>query len=228
MRERSRPSAARAPRATATTSLDLVCCTAAGRHLAVLVQSGERETAAVLPWTALDPAAALDAAAARFARQRLGLAPAWIAQVGASGDGRRHPSGAPVSVSFVALLPAGTPAPAGMRWVTVTDTERLAPRQQAMVAAAVLALRDRMDIAPIAFRMLPAEFTLSELQQIYELLLGRRLHKASFRRALQGAFLVEPTDAWRSEGRGRPAQLFRYEPRKRRGVRRSVRFELLG
>jgi hypothetical protein len=39
---------------------------------------------------------------------------------------------------------------------------------------------------------------------------------------------VEPTDEWRSEGRGRPAQLFRYAPRKRRGGRRGVRFELLG
>ena len=85
-----------------------------------------------------------------------------------------------------------------------------------------------MDLAPIAFRMLPVSFTLSDLQEIYELLLGRRLHKASFRRALQAAFLVEPTAAWRSEGRGRPAQLYRYAPRKRRGVRRSVRFELLG
>ena len=228
MRERSRPSAARAPGAPATASLDLVCCAAAGRHLAVLVQSGERASAMMLPWTALDPAAAMDAAAARFARERLGRAPVWIAQVGASSDGRRHPSGAPLSVSYVAVLPAATTAPDGMEWVTVADLTGLAPRQQAMVSAAVTALRDRMDISPIAFRMLAPEFTLSELQQVYELLLGRRLHKASFRRALQGAYLVEPTDSWRSEGRGRPAQLFRYAPRKRRGVRRSVRFELLG
>ena len=96
------------------------------------------------------------------------------------------------------------------------------------MAAALAALRDRMDLAPIAFRLLPAAFTLAELQATYELLLGRRLHKASFRRALQGAYLVEPTDAWRSEGRGRPAQLFRYAPRARRGRGRSVRFELLG
>ena len=64
----------------------------------------------------------------------------------------------------------------------------------------------------------------------YEILLGRRLHKASFRRALQAAYLVEPTDEWRSEGRGRPAQLFTFAPRKRRasqGSRRAVRFDLL-
>lgn len=70
-------------------------------------------------------------------------------------------------------------------------------------------------------------FTLSELQSIYELLLGRSLHKASFRRALQAASLVEPTDEWRSEGRGRPAQLYRYAPRRKRGGRRSVRFDLI-
>ncbi len=228
MRERSRPIAARATRAPAAASLDLVCCAAESRHLAVLVHAAERGSPVSLPWCELDPAIAMETAAARLARERLGRAPGWIAQLGVVGDGRRHPSGAPLSVSYVAIVPAGTPAPAGMAWIPVADVGGLAPRQQAMVTAAVAALRDRMDIAPIAFRMLAEEFTLSELQQVYELLLGRRLHKASFRRALQGAFLVEPTDSWRSEGRGRPAQLFRYAPRKRRGVRRSVRFELLG
>lgn len=87
------------------------------------------------------------------------------------------------------------------------------------------AIRARLDQSPIAFRLLPPTFTLSQLQEIYELLLGRRLHKASFRRALHASWLVEPTDEWRSEGRGRPAQLFRYAPRRRRGSRRGVRFE---
>ncbi len=227
MAERPRPSAARALRGPATSSLDLVCCAAAGRQLVVLVQPGARGTATTLPWMVLNPASALEVASVRFARERCGRAPAWIAQVGASNEGRGHPSGAALSVSFVAVLPEGTRPPVGMMWAAVTDLEGLAPRQQAMVTAAVLVLRDRMDIAPIAFRMLAAEFTLSELQRVYELLLGRGLHKASFRRALESASLVEATDSWRSEGRGRPAQLFRYAPRKRRGVKRSVRFELL-
>jgi 8-oxo-dGTP diphosphatase len=96
-----------------------------------------------------------------------------------------------------------------------------------MVEAATKTIQGRLDQAPIAFRLLPGTFTLSELQQMYELLLGKRLHKASFRRALQGAWLVEPTDEWRSEGRGRPAQLFRYAPKKRRRAHRGVRFDFL-
>jgi 8-oxo-dGTP diphosphatase len=96
-----------------------------------------------------------------------------------------------------------------------------------MVDGATKTIQGRLDQAPIAFRLLPATFTLSELQQMYELLLGKRLHKASFRRALQAAWLVEPTDEWRSEGRGRPAQLFRYLPKKKRRLHRGVRFDFL-
>ncbi|HMG13388.1 MAG TPA: hypothetical protein VK571_09440, partial [Gemmatimonadaceae bacterium] len=103
----------------------------------------------------------------------------------------------------------------------------LAPRQRAMVDGATKALQSGLDQAPIAFRLLPATFTLSELQQMYELLMGKRLHKASFRRALQAAWLVEPMDEWRSEGRGRPAQLFRYLPKKKRRPHRGVRFDFL-
>jgi 8-oxo-dGTP diphosphatase len=127
------------------------------------------------------------------------------------------------------VVPQGTPVPAGgeQSWFALGDVPAVTPRQRALLDAALETIRVRLDQAPIAFRLLPATFTLSELQQTYELLLGRRLHKASFRRALQAAWLVEPTDEWRSEGRGRPAQLFRYAPRRRRNQRRGVRFDLL-
>jgi 8-oxo-dGTP diphosphatase len=122
---------------------------------------------------------------------------------------------------------AAAQAPDNAVWVDHDQLPLLAPRHRAIVEAAVDVVRRRIDQSPLAFRLLPPAFTLSELQSIYELLLGRSLHKASFRRALQAAFLVEPTDEWRSEGRGRPAQLFRYAPRRRRGARRGVRFDLI-
>jgi hypothetical protein len=96
-----------------------------------------------------------------------------------------------------------------------------------MVTATLAALRARLEQAPVAFSLLPRDFTLSELQQAYETLLARRLHKASFRRTLQATFLVQPTGEWRSEGRGRPAQLYRYAPRKRKNIRRGVRLDQL-
>jgi 8-oxo-dGTP diphosphatase len=149
-------------------------------------------------------------------------------QVGAFGDGKRHPGDVDVSVAYVALVPHETASPrAGFTWFPVGDLPTLSPRQRAMVEAANKTIQGKLDQAPIAFRLLPPTFTLSELQQMYELLLGKRLHKASFRRALQGAWLVEPTEEWRSEGRGRPAQLFTYAPKKRRRPHRGIRFDFL-
>lgn len=156
----------------------------------------------------------------------------WMVQVGAFAQTSTNalPTESELTIAFVALVPMGTePGPAAeAAWFVLSELPQLPERQEHILQSAVAAVRDRLDLYPVAFRLLPAAFTLSELQQMYELLLGRRLHKASFRRALQAAWLVEPTDEWRSEGRGRPAQLFRYSPRKRRRGRRGVRFDLLG
>ena len=201
-----------------------------GRHAPMTWPSSQFKAAnkVVVPWQVFRASEPLVDAARRLARTHLGADPAWLEQVGAFADAMRHPSGAAVSVCFVAVVAAGgaDPHPPAV-WLDAGEVAGLSERQRAMVLGAQQALRNRMDYEPIPFRLLPAHFTLSELQEIYELLVGRRLHKASFRRALHAAWLVEPTDQWRSEGRGRPAQLFRYAPRKRRGRRRAVRFDLL-
>lgn len=214
---------------TASYSVDAVLVTAMGNELAILLtrNSNERERWS-LPWRNPQIGETLDAAARRVAQDALGEPPSWMEQIGAFADGRRHPSEADMSVAYLGLAPHETASPrAGYTWFQTADLPPLSPRQRAMVEGAAKSIESRLGQAPVAFRLLPATFTLSELQQIYELLLGKRLHKASFRRALQGAWLVEPTDEWRSEGRGRPAQLFRYLPKKRRRAHRGVRFDLL-
>jgi len=214
---------------TGSFTVDTVLITAMRNELAVLLtrSANDRERWS-LPWRFAQAGEALDAVAARTAQDALGEAPSWIEQIGAFGDGRRHPSDTEVSVAFVGLAPHETSSPrAGFTWFPISDLPPLSPRHRAMAEAASRVMQARLDQAPIAFRLLPATFTLSELQQMYELLLGKRLHKASFRRALQAAWLVEPTDEWRSEGRGRPAQLFRYFPKKKRRLHRGVRFDFL-
>jgi 8-oxo-dGTP diphosphatase len=215
-------------------TIDVVMLTPQNDQLAILLTQREPASSVpeerwTLPWEAPAESENLDNTAAAIATRVTGTSPAWIEQVGAFGGGLTHPTNAAISVAFVALVPLGTPSPQEERfaWFKLEELPPLDARQQAMVRQGVAAVRDRIDLAPVAFRLLPAAFTLSELQQMYELLLGKRLHKASFRRALQAAWLVEPTDEWRSEGRGRPAQLYRYAPKKRRKGRRGVRFDLL-
>ncbi|HMG94797.1 MAG TPA: hypothetical protein VK565_00760 [Gemmatimonadaceae bacterium] len=213
----------------ATYTVDVVVVTAMGEDLAILLarNSTERERWS-LPWRVPQVGEILDTAGTRVAQEALGEPPIWLEQLGAFGDGKRHPADADISIAYVALVPHETASPrAGYTWFAFGDLPPLSPRQRAMVEAGTKTIQSRLDQAPVAFRLLPPTFTLSELQHMYELLLGKRLHKASFRRALQGASLVESTDEMRSEGRGRPAQLFRYAPKKRRRPHRGIRFDFL-
>ena len=211
-------------------TIDLALFTALKDQLAVLLwRTPDEKEKWALPWEQPTSDETLEVAAEKIAAEALGESPRWLEQLAAFGDEKRHPSESEISVGFVGLVPAGTPPPVGgaYAWFPADELPSLAPRQRTMLDAAVAMLRVRMDQSPVAFRLLPSTFTLSELQHMYELLLGKRLHKASFRRALASAWLVEPTDEWRTEGRGRPAQLFRYAPRKRRPTQRGIRLDML-
>jgi 8-oxo-dGTP diphosphatase len=211
-------------------TIDLILLTAVGGQLAVmLARSPEGREKWMLPWDASRPGETMEATASRIARSVGAGDPSWLEQAGAYGDAKRHPSESDISIAFAGLVPMGTPSPVGgvYAWFPLSDLPQMAPRQRLMLDGGIAIVRGRMDQSPVAFKLLPQMFTLTELQQMYELLLGKRLHKASFRRALQSAWLVEPTDEWRSEGRGRPAQLYRYSPRKRRPAQRGIRLDLL-
>ena len=211
-------------------TIDLILLTAVGGQLAVmLARSPEGREKWMLPWDAPRPGETMEGSASRIAKGVGVVDPAWLEQVGAYGDSRRHPSDSDISVAYAGLIAMGTPSPVGgvYAWFPLADVPQLSPRQRLLLDGGITAVRGRMDQSPVAFKLLPPMFTLTELQQMYELLLGKRLHKASFRRALQSAWLVEPTDEWRSEGRGRPAQLYRYSPRKRRPAQRGIRLDLL-
>ena len=228
MRERPNPITKPSTRRAAI-AVDVVVLSPRSDALAVLLlraPTGARERW-MLPWDAPRTGEGIDDAGVRITDGAAGARPPLLEQLGAFSDGKRHPGDADVSIGLAALLPMGTElATTDTEWFSIAALPPLPPRHRAIVERAAVVVRQRVDQSPVAFRLLPPTFTLSELQSVYELLLGRALHKASFRRALQASYLVDPTDEWRSEGRGRPAQLFRFAPRKRRGVRRGVRFDL--
>lgn len=223
MRERSAVPAGKPARGGAA-SVDLVVLTLLDGALCVLVRTDASATGAILPWEAVAPGVSLESVAHAVIRDAIRQSPRWLEQAGAFTLGE-HPGDAAISVAVVATLP-WREAPTGWSWLPAARAgRRLATRQRHVLEAGLGVARLRSEQAPVAFALLDRAFTLAELQLAYEVLLGRPLHKASFRRALQGAWLVEPLDEWRSEGRGRPAQLFRFAPR-RRGARRGVRFDV--
>ncbi len=194
-------------------SLDVVCVSTDGQQLLVLVRRARRG-GTELPWAPLEPACQMEAAASGLARSVLDRAPSFVTQLGAYGDGAAHGSGCPLSVAFLAIAPSDDAVPVGAEWRLIDARLALPARQRTMLADARAQLSEGASvvISPIAFRLLPPAFTLSELQRVHELLLGRSIHTAGFRRSLAATGLVEPLDEWRSVGRGRPAQLHVYAP----------------
>jgi hypothetical protein len=79
-----------------------------------------------------------------------------------------------------------------------------------ILATAIARLRAKLKYRPVVFELMPAEFTLTELQRTVEAIAGRHLHKQNFRRLVEATSLVEPTGEMATATGGRPAALFRF------------------
>ncbi|MDE2182991.1 MAG: NAD regulator [Alphaproteobacteria bacterium] len=79
-----------------------------------------------------------------------------------------------------------------------------------ILATAIARLRGKMKYRPVVFELMPASFTLLELQRTVEAISGVRLHKQNFRRLVEDQGLVEGTGKMSALTRGRPAELFRF------------------
>jgi len=83
----------------------------------------------------------------------------------------------------------------------------------AVVDYAVRRLRSKLEYTNVAYSLLPRQFTLSELQQVYEAILDRELDKRNFRRRMLSLGIIKPAGGTRMEGAHRPAQLYTFAKR---------------
>lgn len=88
--------------------------------------------------------------------------------------------------------------------------QAMASDHRRILATAIIRLRGKVRYRPIVFELMPELFTLSALQQVVEGIVGYRLHKQNFRRALDRTGFVEGTGKMEAMTGGRPAELFRY------------------
>lgn len=79
-----------------------------------------------------------------------------------------------------------------------------------ILATGIARLRAKIKYRPVVFELMPAQFTLLQLQQAVEALAGRGLHKQNFRRLIEQQALVEETGEMATGTAGRPAKLFRF------------------
>lgn len=164
-----------------------------------------------LPGGWLDIAENLDAAASRTLAETTGLAPSYLEQLYAFGAVDRSPSRV-VSIVYWALVrpdeAEAAQAQHNVAWFDAAALPRLAFDHNQIVDYALWRLRNKVGYSRIAHGLLPEEFTLAELREVYEAILDRRLDPANFRRQVDSSATLLPTDQFRT-GSHRPARLYR-------------------
>jgi 8-oxo-dGTP diphosphatase len=164
------------------------------------------------------PKESLPEAALRELQEETGVRDVYLEQLYTFGDPGRDPRGRVVSVTYFALiaadqrpLVAGSDAAEARFW-PMSALPTLAFDHDGILGYALDRLRNKLEYTTVGFQLLPAKFTLSELQRVYEAILGRALDKRNFRRKLALLDVLVPLSEHRASGR-RPAQLYRFSQR---------------
>ena len=201
-------------------SVDLVIFSVRARDLMVLLTRRTSEPFREqwsLPGGFGRPSESLDEAARRQLQEVTDANAIYLEQLYTFGAPGRDPRGRVISVVYFALAAAsvnaqaaGEPAEAG--WQAVAQLPALAFDHAEMLRYALQRLRYKLEYTSVGFELLPNEFTLTELQTAYEIVLGEKLDKRTFRRRILEAGILAETDRYReSDGQGRPARLYRYK-----------------
>ncbi len=164
-----------------------------------------------LPGGWLDVNESLDAAASRTLEETTGLTPSYLEQLYAFGTVDRSPTRV-VSIVYWALVredETHAVAQENVRWFDAAALPPLAFDHAHIVDYALWRLRNKVGYSRIAHGLLADEFTLAELREVYEAILGRRLDPANFRRQVESSGTLIPTTGFRT-GSHRPARLYRY------------------
>jgi ADP-ribose pyrophosphatase YjhB (NUDIX family) len=167
-----------------------------------------------LPGGPLGAAEALEDAARRTLSDTTALEPTYLEQLYAFGDPARSRDPRVVSIVYWALVGSIEARRASVgqnvRWFPADDLPTLAFDHNNIVEYALWRLRNKMEYSRIAHALLGETFTLAQLREVYEAVLGKRLDPANFRRTMESSGALVDTGERLAGTRHRPPRLYRY------------------
>jgi 8-oxo-dGTP diphosphatase len=165
-----------------------------------------------LPGGFIDLDEDLEASAMRALERETGITGVYLEQLYTFGRPDRDPRERVITVAYYALVPSDRVRlreDESVGWFPVGAMPTLALDHEEIVQRAMQRLSAKVDYSTIAFQFMPEEFTLSELQGVYEAILRERLDKRNFRKWVLGLKHIEETGGERRDGSHRPARLYR-------------------
>jgi 8-oxo-dGTP diphosphatase len=215
-RRRERRGPVGAKPASPLVAVDVVIFTIDGGELTALlveVKTGPFTGCWAFPGGLVPVGEAPEVTATRELLAQTGIRDLYLEQLRTFGDPGRDPHAHVVSVAYFALVPGkgavqpGNRKYARLQWSPLRSLPPLAYDHNVMAAHALDRLRAKLAYTNIWYNLLPREFTLSELQVVYEVILGRPLDRRNFRKRILALGLLRPLHRQR-RGPHRPAQLY--------------------
>jgi 8-oxo-dGTP diphosphatase len=165
-----------------------------------------------------------DQAAKRVLAEKTGLKNVYLEQLYTFGEVKRDPFGRVVSVAYFALIASDglrletSDEHRAIQWYGVSELPKLAYDHEEMVRAAIERLRGKLEYTNIVYSLLPEAFTLSELQNTYEIILGRKLDKRNFRKKVLSLGMIKKTGKLDLGKKNRPAELYAFIEKKLKNI----------
>jgi 8-oxo-dGTP diphosphatase len=175
----------------------------------------------------------LEDSALRELREETGLTRVYLEQLYTFGDPGRDPRERVVTVAYYALVnlldhqvQAATDARSAA-WFAVDDLPKLCFDHDTILATALKRLQGKVRYQPIGFELLPAKFSLTRLQRMYEVILERELDKRNFRKKVLSLGILQELDEVEQDVAHRAARLYRFDERAyKRQVKDGFNFEI--
>ncbi len=157
----------------------------------------------------------LDTATSRVLNGLTGLRNVYMQQVGAFGSVDRDPGERVISVAYYALINVSDYSEKlrsehGLEWVDINHVPTLYSDHNVMVSMALKMMRQKIKTEPISFRLLPQLFTLTQLQRLYEAVMGEEVDKRNFRKRIKDMDFIEKTELIDKKMSKRGAALYRF------------------
>lgn len=171
-----------------------------------------------LPGGLIDPKETAEDAVKRIIKDKgvIDSKQVYIEQLYTFSEIDRDPRGRVVAVTYIALVPwesLSTEEQNGetnARWASVREIKNLAYDHDHMLEVALLRLKSRARYTTIISKLMPSEFTLTELERVYESILKTDLDKRNFRKKILKLKVLTPLKRKREGGAFRPAELYRF------------------
>lgn len=158
----------------------------------------------------------LDESANRILKQRAGLENIYVEEVKAFSAKDRHPLDRVITVAYYSLVKIGQyelkdAQDRDLQWIELSEAHNMAYDHDLILQTSINRLKVRLRERPIGFNLLPKRFTLNQLQNLYETVLGITLDKRNFRRKLNSLDLLIDLDQTQDDVSHRPAKLYSFD-----------------